>query len=127
MRRMTPRGAAIIAVALFVLGVLAGAVVVTLVTLVRTPAPGLPGLADLANQVAEEVANVVPTPRPDPMTLCRLDPAALPELPPRADGRIGTTFHTCGAHIVNQSGDVVQITGVSWFGMETGTYAPHGL
>jgi endoglucanase len=61
------------------------------------------------------------------MTACRLDPADLPALPPTPDGRVGTTFHTCGAHIVNQYGEIGQITGVSWFGLETGTYAPHGL
>jgi endoglucanase len=66
-------------------------------------------------------------PPPDPMTLCRLDPAGLPELPPRADGRVGTTLHTCATHLVTQNGQIVQITGVSWFGMETGTFAPHGL
>jgi endoglucanase len=61
------------------------------------------------------------------MMMCRLDPANLPEPPPRPDGRIGTTFHTCGSQILDQNGQPVQITGVSWFGMETGTYAPHGL
>jgi endoglucanase len=81
---------------------------------------------DAASKVVQHVTTGLPT-RPDPMTMCRLDPANLPELPARPDGRIGTTFHTCGAHIVNQNGQPVQITGVSWFGMETGTYAPHGL
>jgi endoglucanase len=33
----------------------------------------------------------------------------------------------CGARILGAYGQPVQITGVSWFGMETGTYAPHGL
>jgi endoglucanase len=70
---------------------------------------------------------LTPPQKPDPMALCRLDPANLPELPPRPDGRIGTTFHTCGSHILDQNGQPVQITGVSWFGIETGTYAPHGL
>src|SRR5437762_2240900 len=125
---MTPRRKFVAAAALFVLGALAGAAVVALVTLVRVSSPsGVPGLVDVARQVAVQVASVVPTPRPDPMALCRLDPAALADLPPRPNGRIGTTLHTCGAHIVNQNGDIVQITGVSWFGMETGTYAPHGL
>jgi endoglucanase len=66
-------------------------------------------------------------PTPDPLAECRLDPAALPELGARPDGRVGSTLHTCGAHILNQRGEVVRITGISWFGMETGTYAPHGL
>jgi endoglucanase len=74
-----------------------------------------------------QVTPLFPTPPPDPLRLCRLDPANLPELPPRPDGRIGTQFHTCGSHILDQNGQPVEITGVSWFGMETGTYAPHGL
>jgi endoglucanase len=61
------------------------------------------------------------------MNVCRYDPASLPPLPQRADGRTGTTLHTCGSRIVDQRGQPVQITGVSWFGLETGTFAPHGL
>src|SRR5262245_44551333 len=72
-------------------------------------------------------AGPLPSPLTDPLAACRLDPAGLPELPPRSDGRIGTTLHTCGGRIFNQNGQAVQITGISWFGMETGTYAPHGL
>jgi endoglucanase len=78
-----------------------------------------PDLGDVVARVA--------TMRPDQMAECRLDPAGLDALPPRPDGRPAVTFHTCGAHILNQDGQSVQITGVSWFGMETGTYAPHGL
>jgi endoglucanase len=74
-----------------------------------------------------ESAGPLPSPLTDPLAACRLDPAGLPELPPRSDGRIGTTLHTCGGRIFNQNGQAVQITGISWFGMETGTYAPHGL
>jgi endoglucanase len=107
-------------------GVIAAAVLLGLALGVVSRAfiPG-GGLPEVASRVVGHVA--IPTPRPDPMTICRLDPANLPELAPRPDGRIGTTFHTCGSRIVNQNGQPVQITGVSWFGMETGTYAPHGL
>src|SRR5215469_7212445 len=31
------------------------------------------------------------------------------------------------ARIVDQTGNVVYLTGLSWFGMETGTFCPHGL
>jgi endoglucanase len=31
------------------------------------------------------------------------------------------------ANIVDQAGEKVTLTGVSWFGMETGTFCPHGL
>ena len=34
---------------------------------------------------------------------------------------------TRGNKIVDSQGNVVTITGVNWFGMETGTFAPHGL
>ena len=36
-------------------------------------------------------------------------------------------LHTVGAKIVDSAGREVQLTGVNWFGMETGTFAPHGL
>ena len=36
-------------------------------------------------------------------------------------------LHTDGARIVDSRGKEVLITGVSWFGMETDTLAPHGL
>ena len=34
---------------------------------------------------------------------------------------------TSGGKIVDPTGKVVTLTGVNWFGMETGTFAPHGL
>ena len=34
---------------------------------------------------------------------------------------------TRGNRIVDSRGNEVRITGVNWFGMETGTFAPHGL
>lgn len=34
---------------------------------------------------------------------------------------------TSGGRIVDSRGNEVTITGVNWFGMETGTFAPHGL
>lgn len=36
-------------------------------------------------------------------------------------------LHTEGAKIVDSKGQEVVITGISWFGMETDTLAPHGL
>jgi endoglucanase len=36
-------------------------------------------------------------------------------------------LHTKGSTIVNAQGKQVRLTGVNWFGMETGTFAPHGL
>ncbi len=36
-------------------------------------------------------------------------------------------FSTRGNKIVDADGKEVRITGINWFGMETGTFAPHGL
>src|SRR3990172_6214357 len=36
-------------------------------------------------------------------------------------------LHAEGGRIVNAQGKEVLLTGVNWFGMETGTFAPHGL
>jgi aryl-phospho-beta-D-glucosidase BglC (GH1 family) len=36
-------------------------------------------------------------------------------------------FHTQGSQIVDSNGTPVRLTGVSWFGMETDYFAPHGL
>ena len=36
-------------------------------------------------------------------------------------------FHTSGASIVDANGNPVRMTGLSWFGLETSNYAPHGL
>jgi endoglucanase len=95
----------------------------------RQPSPAAPALptkvslADAAAQAIGRAAASLPVvvPPVDPMAACQRDPANLP--PPVA----GTTFHTCGARILGVDGQPAQVTGVSWFGMETGTYAPHGL
>src|SRR3990172_1348826 len=34
---------------------------------------------------------------------------------------------TAGSKIVDPTGREVRLTGVNWFGLETGTYSPHGL
>lgn len=36
-------------------------------------------------------------------------------------------LHTQGASIVDAAGQPVRLTGLNWFGLETSTYAPHGL
>ncbi len=109
----------------------AGVVVaVAVALLVRTrvavnlPAPIAVNLpAPIAVNLPEPIAANLPAPLAtlDPFAACRHDPANLAPLPE------GTTFHTCGARILGVDAQPVQITGVSWFGMETGTYAPHGL
>jgi endoglucanase len=36
-------------------------------------------------------------------------------------------LHTAGAKLLDAQGQEVRITGVNWFGLETDTFAPHGL
>jgi endoglucanase len=54
---------------------------------------------------------------------CRLDPARVPTPP------AGTVnyLHTCGSQIYDSYGRLVQIAGVSWFGLETANMSPDGL
>ncbi len=49
--------------------------------------------------------------------------------PPRFDGAVPVVgpLHTQGAKIVDANGNEVRLTGVSWFGLESGLYEPHGL
>ena len=49
-----------------------------------------------------------------------------------ADGAAGAggaagRIRIAGAHLVNEHGAVVRLTGVNWFGLETSNYVPHGL
>ncbi len=47
---------------------------------------------------------------------------------PPVDGGGGRGFlSTSGNQIVDETGEAVRITGVNWFGMESSTFAPHGL
>ena len=50
-------------------------------------------------------------------------PMPTPAPTPGAPGYL----HTHGADIVDSAGHVVRLTGLSWFGMETANFAPHGL
>ena len=45
--------------------------------------------------------------------------------PSRAQGFSG--LHTDGSQIVDSKGNPVILTGISWFGLETESFAPHGL
>jgi endoglucanase len=46
-------------------------------------------------------------------------------LPAHAQGQ--AYLHTDGSRIVDANGNPVLITGISWFGLETESFAPHGL
>jgi endoglucanase len=51
-----------------------------------------------------------------------------PEPSPSATAPAGSgVLHADGGNIVDAQGRIVHITGVNWFGLETGTFAPHGL
>ncbi|MFF5227593.1 glycoside hydrolase family 5 protein [Dactylosporangium sp. NPDC000521] len=48
--------------------------------------------------------------------------------PAKAAGRqLQLPLHTSGNRIVDAGGKTVTFTGVNWFGLETNTFAPHGL
>jgi endoglucanase len=55
--------------------------------------------------------------------------AAAPSQPEAriADPVAAGPLRTDGGNIVDAAGRVVHITGINWFGMETNTFAPHGL
>ncbi|MBI3977016.1 MAG: cellulase family glycosylhydrolase [Chloroflexi bacterium] len=78
------------------------------------------------------------------VTLSGCAPAGIPALTPNATARppattpasravlpaptsAGNFLRTEGTRIVDAAGQEVRLTGVNWFGFETGTYAPHGL
>ena len=46
---------------------------------------------------------------------------------PQDSDRARPPLHTSGGKIVDAHGREVVLTGVNWFGLETGTFAPHGL
>lgn len=66
---------------------------------------------------------VAPVGREIVSTSCRKDPAQVPAPPPGA----ANYLHTCGNQILDAHGNVVRITGVSWFGLETSNMTPDGL
>ncbi len=58
------------------------------------------------------------------LSACKAPAEAAPA-PPRPP--ISGYLHTANGQIVDAAGRTVLLTGVSWFGFETGTFAPHGL
>jgi len=45
----------------------------------------------------------------------------------RSQAQTPDTLHTQGSQIVDAQGNPVILTGINWFGLETDSYAPHGL
>ncbi|HXU74121.1 MAG TPA: glycoside hydrolase family 5 protein [Polyangia bacterium] len=54
-------------------------------------------------------------------------PPGSPSAPPPPSGGTSGWLHTNGSQIVDEQGTTVRLTGLSWFGLETANYAPHGL
>ncbi len=46
---------------------------------------------------------------------------------PTASGTGTGYWHAAGAQLVDATGAPVRMTGINWFGAETGNYSPHGL
>ena len=55
------------------------------------------------------------------------DARADPGGPDGATGTPSGRLLIAGAQLVDETGAPVRLTGVNWFGLETPTYAPHGL
>jgi len=55
------------------------------------------------------------------------DGAIITSAPIAASAPKSGWFHTRGRDIVDSQGNVVRLTGINWFGLETATFAPHGL
>lgn len=94
--------------------------------------------AQVLHRVADDPGSqTAPAPQPTPDQQsqtptqtpvgCARDPANLPPPPPGPDGRPANYLHTCGNRLFDSNGREVKIAGVNWSGMESGTYAPHGL
>ncbi|MBI2863687.1 MAG: glycoside hydrolase family 5 protein, partial [Chloroflexi bacterium] len=70
----------------------------------------------------------VPFAPPQSVTInCERDPASVPLRGLAKDGKPLVYLHTCGKKVYDSKGREVRITGINWFGMETETFAPHGL
>ncbi len=61
----------------------------------------------------------------DPAPTIAISDAATQE--PEAGTTAAGYFHTLGNQILDAAGQPVRIAGVNWFGMESDTFAPHGL
>lgn len=62
----------------------------------------------------------------DPLPTLSIDDVLIQE-PTLGAGVAAGYFHTLGNQIVDANNQVVRIAGVNWFGMESDTFAPHGL
>jgi endoglucanase len=100
----------------------AGGLVVALCAVIVTPhqASSLPASVQPTLETIETMAISDPAEPAGATTFPQL-------LAPQTDMLGGGPLGTSGGDIVDAEGRVVHITGVNWFGMETSTFAPHGL
>lgn len=90
-----------------------GAVATVAPTLVPTPTPTTTA-TPLATPSPTPIASSLPTPLPSATPTATILPSQ------------GSDFSTVN-DVIYKNGTKVNLQGVSWFGFETGTYAPHGL
>jgi endoglucanase len=77
---------------------------------------GTPALNRAGAQLTVGIGTAVPTSVSTPAPVKTVAPAGKANF-----------LSTQGSKIVDSSGSEVALTGLNWFGMETGTFAPHGL
>ena len=71
--------------------------------------------------------NGAPLGGPAPNVTISLTGASANEGNPGTPGATTGYFHTSGSQILDSNGQAVKLAGVNWFGLESTTYAPHGL
>src|SRR5438045_1122155 len=115
------------------------AVLVTAALVAFTVAPGRHPSPRPAREAGEPDATAVqPTVTPATAGAAQgVVPSAAPAAPPAAAPRAATPqpappvghlpLHSEGGKLIDADGQEVRLTGVNWFGLETGTFAPHGL
>jgi aryl-phospho-beta-D-glucosidase BglC (GH1 family) len=62
----------------------------------------------------------------DPLPAISINDTSVQE-PTSSTGTASGYFHTSGNQILDANNQPVRVAGVNWFGMETNTFAPHGL
>jgi aryl-phospho-beta-D-glucosidase BglC (GH1 family) len=79
----------------------------------------------------QETAPPSPTPSPssspEPSPTTTPEPSPSPTITPSPVPPNAGFLSTDGSRIVDSQGNTVTLNGLNWFGMETNTYAPHGL
>lgn len=97
-----------------------------------TPAERAAATHQEPSQTSSPTVSATPVTSTDPPTPSAAESLATPRAPtpPRAavmtQGRLNY-LRTDKARILDAGGNEVLLTGLNWFGMETGTLAPHGL